>query len=188
MRRKRVMRRIGTILLAVGAGALGIMLGTALSIFAPNLIPLPPTRTPAPPPPVTLAPTATAAPEWIVTFEHRFSPGVLDSGRTAYQIAVDCPLAGVSGTWEGELIVSGAAQVRRQRVYMRATGVYDSPTNGSAVPTIHPEQPVGAAATLRFSSLDLAEEAREACGSTVTLSGFPPQPMTPGIPREVEGG
>lgn len=188
MRRKRIMRRIGSILLVVGAGALGIILGAALYFFAPDLIPLPPTRTPTAPPPVTLAPTATAPPAWIVTFEHRFSPGQLDSGRTGYLISVDCPPGGVAGTWQSEVVVSGAAQIRRQRVYLRATGVYDSPTDGTTVTAIHPEQVLGAAATVQFASRELAEAARESCSSTVSLAGLPPEPMTPGIPREVQGG
>lgn len=187
MRRKERLRRAGTILMAIGAGGLGVMLGTVLYLFAPDLIPLPPTRTPEPAPTFTLGPTATATSVWTVTYEYRFLIGALESGRTRYEIEVQCPSGAYSGTWSGEVTVSGAAEIARRRVYLRSTGVYDEPLAGTRVSVVHPEQPLGAAANLRFNSLAAAESARGSCSATVSWSGGPPQKMEPGIARETRG-
>lgn len=182
MERKKRIRTLGSTLLLIGAGAMGVVVGTLIYTFAPvqDLIPQPPTPTATPPAPL---PSPTPGPEWVVTFEHRFPADPLLTGRNTYEIFARCA-NGYAETWRGEYNVSGTALVNRNRVYLRSAGVMSASLDGSPVGTIHPDQLLGAALTLKYATLDEAETARESCTVQVSVNGRPASQMSPAIPRE----
>jgi hypothetical protein len=182
MERKKRIRTLGSTLLLVGAGALGVVAGTLIYTFVPvqDLIPQPPTPIPTEAPPL---PTATAGPEWVVTYEYRFPPDPLLTGRNTYEIFARCP-NGYAESWQGEYNVSGTALVNRNRVYLRTTGVMSAALDGAPVGPLHPDQLLGAALTFRYATLDEAETARGACTVHVSVNGRPATEMSPAIPRE----
>lgn len=182
MERKRQIRTLGSTLLLLGAGAMGVVVGALVYLFVPvqELIPQAPTPTATFAPP---QPTATPGPEWVVTFEYRFPPEPLLTGRNTYEIFARCA-NGYNERWQGEYNVSGTALVNRNRVYLRTTGVLSADLGGSPVGSIHPDQLLGAAFTLKYATLEEAEAARANCSAQVSVNGRPAHQMTPAIPRE----
>ena len=186
MQRKEQIRKFGILLLVVGTGVVGALIGGYIFLTNPGLIPAPapPTATAV----TTLAalPTHTLPPGWIVTYEHRFSPELLSDGQHTYQIGVNCPGGLGSGTYSGSFTITGSAQLLRNRVYVRPSGLWDSAVGGNQLTAVHPDQAVGAAATLRYETLDDAEKARDSCQVSVQLDGNPAQALDPAIPKEEE--
>lgn len=185
MERKRRMRKFGLVFILLGTAAAGALLGAVVFLTEPDLIPLP---TPATEAPATVPPrpTETPAPEWVMTFEYRLSSGPLDTGRHSYELSADCTGA-PANTWNGSFEVSGAAELLRDRAYMRPGGIMDDPVGGNRLVRVHPDQSLGAALTFTYSSLDAAEAARAGCRATFSLDGKAEGVLEPRLPREQSG-
>lgn len=184
MQRKEQIRKIGILLVVVGTGVVGALIGGYLFLTNPGLIPTsePPTATAVST--VAPLPTNTPRPGWIVTYEYRFSPDLLTEGQHSYQIGVNCPGGLGSGTYSGSFTIADSAQLHRNRVYVRPSGLWDSAVGGNRLTAVHPDQAVGAAATLRYDTLDEAENARDSCQVSVQLDNNPSERLDPAIPKE----
>ncbi|MFP3854213.1 MAG: hypothetical protein ACLFWD_07975 [Anaerolineales bacterium] len=184
MQRKNQIRNIGIVLLVIGTGIVGVLIGVYFFLTNPGLVPAP---TPPTATPITLQtplPANTPQPGWVVTYEYRFSPDLLNEGQHAYQIGVNCPGELGSGTYSGSFTITGSAQLHRDRVYARPSGLWDSTVGGNRITAAHPDQAVGAAVTLRYDTLDEAEAARDTCDVNVQLDSNPAESLDPAIPRE----
>lgn len=185
MQRKEQARKLGTILLIGGAGALGIMLGVILFLTNPDLVPRPATAAPtATLLPIIDAPTNTPAPRWIVTYEHRFDPDLLTAGGHEYEMGVSCPAGFGTGTYHGSFTISANAPLQQSRVYIRPNGIWDSAVGGNRLNAINTDQTVGAALSLRYDTLEQAETARENCKVSVGLDLSQPVRLNPSLPQE----
>lgn len=183
MQRKASLQKIGVVLLFLGTAALGIMVGLYLFMTNPELLPLPepdPTSTPVP------AAVPTQAPEWKVTFEHRFTSGDWAPGSYQYFLTVSCPNTG-TGSWTGTYTVSDSSPLRNSRVFLRTQGPMDASTEGSIVGAVNPSQSLGAAITLSYPTLEQAEAARANCAVRVQSGGGQRHSMEARIPSQ-DGG
>lgn len=185
MERKRRLRSIGIGLVFAGVAGVGLLLGILLFQTNPELIPPPPTPAPTATEAVPLE-TVPPPPQWVVTYEYRFFVEALPVGNHSYQIVTRCA-GGGSNSWDGTFTVTGSAEERVSRVYLRPNGVWDESNGGRQVQSVHPDQSLGAAVSLIYPDLESADNGRENCTASVRLDGGASNPMEPEIPKEQNG-
>lgn len=175
----RQMRQIGTYLLLAAGGIFGIMVGI---LFAISNRPSGPPPTPTIPVPAALA-SPTAAPLWYVTFTTPVAGGPWSEDVHDYDLQLSCQ-DGTRGFWEGVFLASSQIERRNERVYLRTSGLMSAETGGVPVQAIAPSQPLGAAVTLAYPTLEAAEGARVGCQATIQVDRLAPQRLDPRIPVE----
>lgn len=176
----REMRRFGTYLLLAAGGVLGIVLGV---LFAVSNRPSGPPPTPTIPIPEDVLATATSAPSWHVTFTAPVAGGPWPEGTHDYDLQITCQ-DGTRGSWQGSFIATSQFERQNERVYLRTSGVLSAETGGEPVAAIAPSQPLGAAVTLVYSTLELADSARASCEAVIQVDDLPAQRLSPRIPVE----
>lgn len=173
----RQMRQIGTYLLLAAGGVFGIVVGI---LFAVSNRPSGPPPTATIPVPAALS-SPTAAPLWYVTFTTPVAGGPWAEGTHDYDLQLSCQ-DGTHGFWEGLFVASNQIERRNERVYLRTSGLMSAETGGDPLQAIALSQPLGAAVTLAYPTLEGAEAARVGCQATVQVDRLAPQRLDPRIP------
>lgn len=95
-------------------------------------------------------PELVAGGNWMVAFEHEFSPSLWAAGEHRWAFNIDCPAAGFgnqSTRWFS-LLVSEEVAVLEGPVYLRISGgISRDPIGAASIQVIHPEQRVIAVVT-----------------------------------------
>lgn len=172
------MRQIGTYLLLAAGGIFGIVIGVLFAVSNRSGGPQP---TPTIPVPAGALVSPTPMPLWYVTFTTPVAGGPWAEGTHDYDLQVLCQ-DGTQGIWSGSFIAASQFERRNERVYLRTGGVLSAETGGDPVRAIAPSQPLGAAVTMAYRTLEEAERARFECQATIQVDNLNPQRMEPRIP------
>lgn len=175
----RRLREIGTYLLLAAGAVFGIVIGVLFALSNPRSGPQPTATIPVP---AGSQQTATPAPLWYVTFTAPVAGGPWSEGTHDYVLSLSCQ-DGSQGTWPGTFFVSSQFERRNERVYLRTGGgLLSAETGGDPVRAVNPAQPLGAAMTLAYPTLEGAEAARVGCQAYVQVDQLTAQRLDPRIP------